>query len=331
MSDCIGLMEEALVSLARGEVLLPLRQVMRLPESGNRGEPPAGGAPRSADNHIGPANVFGLMPAYSAALGAVGAKLITVFPGNHGTGIDSHQGAVLLFDGERGGLRAIVDASSITAIRTAAVSGVATKLLAPASARSLAILGAGLQARTHIEAMLAVRPFETIRIWNRNGARGAALAADVERRHAVKAAAAPTAEAAVRGADVVCTVTASLEPVLRGAWLAPGTHVNAVGASVPTARELDSEAVRRSRLFVDRRESALAESGDILAPMREGVITGQHIVAELGELLTGAQGRRDATEITLFKSLGIAVEDLACAHFLDERARKRKAGTWVEL
>ncbi len=310
MDACIALMEDALRSLARGEVLLPLRQVLRIPES---------------------RAVFGLMPAYSASLGAIGAKLITVFPDNHDTGVDSHQGAVLLFDGKHGGLRAIVDASSVTAIRTAAVSGVATKILANPAAKTLAILGAGLQARTHVDAMVAVRPIAQVRVWSRTSAHADAFADDTNRRHGVRAAVFDTAEQAVHSADVVCTVTASTEPVLRGEWLAPGTHVNAVGASVPSSRELDSEAVRRSRLFVDRRESALAEAGDVLVPMKEGTITAQHIVAELGELLLGAAGRRDAADITLFKSLGIAVEDLACAHFLDERARAQGAGTWADL
>lgn len=297
------------MSLARGQVQLPLRQVMHLPE---------------------PGHVFALMPAFSGALNAVGAKLITVFPGNHGPGVDSHQGAVLLFDGERGTLRAIMDASSITAIRTAAVSAVATKLLAR-DARTLAILGSGVQARTHVAAMLTIRHFDEVRVWSRTPAHAEAFADEVSQRYRVRASAFERADQAVFTADVVCTVTASQEPVLKGAWLSPGTHVNAVGASVPAARELDTDAIRKARLFVDRRESALAESGDILTPMRAGVITANHIVAELGELLTGAAGRRSVDEITVFKSLGIAVEDLACAHFLDQRARVRDAGTWAEL
>lgn len=297
------------MSLARGQAELPLRQVMRLPDS---------------------RNVFALMPAHSAALGAVGAKLITVFPGNHADGADSHQGAVLLFDAGRGALRAIMDASSITAIRTAAVSAVATRLLAR-DARTLAIFGSGVQARTHVAAMLAIRRFDEVRVWSRTTAHAETFANEVKARHGIRVTVSVRPDQAAFGADVVCTVTSSQEPVLRGAWLAPGMHVNAVGASVPGARELDTDAIRKARVFVDRRESALAESGDLLTPMRAGVITADHIVAELGELLTGAAGRRSPDEITVFKSLGLAIEDLACARFLDQRARERNTGTWAEL
>jgi ornithine cyclodeaminase len=290
MQRCIALMDDALASLARGQVILPLRPVLRIPDS---------------------VNAFALMPAYSKALKAIGAKLITVFPGNHGTGLDSHQGAVLLFDGVRGRLLAMMDAASITAIRTAAVSGVATRLLSRKNAGTVAILGAGVQGRAHVDAMLAVRPSLRVVIWSRNTEHARTLADESSRRHRAEFIVARDAASAVKGADVVCTVTAAREPVLSGAWLRPGTHVNAVGASLPTARELDAEAVRRSRIFVDRRESALNEAG---------------------ELLTGSKtGRRDDDEITLFKSLGLAVEDLACAHDLHDRAKREGSGTWVEF
>lgn len=309
MPTCIDLMEAALASLARGEVVLPLRPVLRIPDS---------------------PNAFALMPAYSRQLDAIAAKLITVYPGNHGTAVDSHQGVVVLFGGADGSPLAVMDASAITAIRTAAVSGVATRLLARQDATELAILGSGVQARTHIDAMLAVRPFRAVRIWSRSAAHARALARELSARRGIDCEAAADAASAVRRADVVCTVTAAREPVLRGEWLREGTHVNAVGASIPAARELDTAAVRKARLFVDRRESALHEAGDILIPMGEGAIAADHIQAELGELLLGsAPGRRAATEITLFKSLGIAVEDLACAHFLLGRARQEKRGTLV--
>ena len=179
--------------------------------------------------------------------------------------------------------------------------------------------------------MLAVRPFDKIRLWSRNADHARALAQSTE-REGVEFIVAREAETAVRSADVVCTVTASREPVLRGEWLRSGAHVNAVGASVPTSRELDTEAVRRSRVFVDRRESALHEAGDLLVPIREGAITEQHIVAEIGDLLMGnSPGRQSDAEITLFKSLGLAVEDLASAHFLYDRAKRDGAGRWVEF
>lgn len=311
MPRCIGLMEHALASLARGEVILPLRPVIRIPDS---------------------ANVFAVMPAYSGALRASGAKLITVYPGNHGGAVDSHQGLVALFDGENGSPLAIMDAASITAIRTAAVSGVATRLLARKHVRTVAILGAGVQGHTHVDAMLAVRPFERVVIWSRTADHAREFAAESGRRHEAHFEVAATAEAAVRNADVICTVTAAREPVLLGEWLRPGVHVNAVGASVPTARELDTAAVARSRLFVDRRESALNEAGDVLIPMKEGAFGTGHIVAEIGELLTGtAQGRRTDDDVTLFKSLGLAVEDLACAHYLHDRARGESVGTQVQI
>lgn len=311
MQKCIELMEAAMISLARGEVVLPLRPVLRIPDS---------------------QNVFALMPAYSRSLNALATKLITVYPGNHGSAFDSHQGAVLLFDGERGSLLAMMDATSITAIRTAAVSAVATRLLARKDASTLAILGSGTQARTHIDAMLAVRPFKKVLVWSRNHERAASLVAEGRMRHDVEFDAVTDATLAATGADVVCTTTAAREPVLRGDWLRPGTHVNAVGASIPTNRELDTKAVRRARIFVDRRESALSEAGDILIPIQEGAITADAIVAEIGELLIGAAaGRRDDEEITLFKSLGLAVEDLACAHYLHHVAQREHKGTWVEF
>jgi ornithine cyclodeaminase len=276
-------------------------------------------------------NLFGVMPAYSKALGALGAKLISVYPGNHGTSLDSHQGAVMLFDGSNGSPVALMDAVSITAIRTAAVSGVATRVLARRDARTLAILGSGVQARTHVQAMLGVRRFERIVIWSRRSEHAEALAREVS-RPGLQVDAVRDAREAVAAADVVCTVTAAREPVLSGSWLRSGTHVNAVGAALPTMRELDSEAVVRARLFVDRRESALNEAGEVLIPLREGVITPEHIIGEIGEVLIGrASGRERDDDVTLFKSLGLAVEDLACAHFLHDRARRDNTGTWVDL
>lgn len=313
MRQCIALMADALASLARGQVVLPLRPVVRVPET---------------------PNAFALMPAYSAALPALGAKLITVFPGNHGTELDSHQGIVALFDSARGNLTTIVDAASITAIRTAAVSGVATRLLAREDARHLAILGSGVQARTHVDAMLEVRPFETVRVWSRRTEHAAAFVTEQTkaRRSRAQFIVAESAGDAVRDADVVCTVTASREPIMRGAWLRPGMHVNAVGASTPASRELDSDAVRAARIFVDRRESALNEAGDLLVPIREGAITPEAIVAEIGEvLIDAAPGRASTSEITLFKSLGLAVEDLAAATYLRARAEHDQVGTWIEI
>jgi ornithine cyclodeaminase len=312
MAACIDTMATTLATLARGEALLPLRQVMRLP----------GG------------NVFALMPAMLSSPPALGAKVISVFPSNDGTRLDSHIGVVLLYETTNGRLLAIIDASSVTAIRTAAVSGVATRLLARRDASDLAILGAGVQATTHLEAMRAVRPIGRVRVWSRSAERAHAFASRAARRWNLTVDVAASARQAVEGAEIICTTTSSREPVLLGEWIAAGAHINAVGASLPHARELDTQAVTRSRLWVDRRESTLNEAGDFLIPKREGAIDDGHIVGEIGELLLDpprAPGRATEAEITLFKSLGLAVEDVAAAHLIHERAVAEGVGTWMQL
>jgi ornithine cyclodeaminase len=239
---------------------------------------------------------------------------------------------VLLFEGEHGSLQAILDASAVTAIRTAAVSGVATRALARDDAGDLAILGTGVQAATHLEAMMVARRVRRVRAWSRSPEHARAFAARARRRHGIEVEASPSAREAVTGADLVCTVTSSREPVVQAGWIAPGAHVNAVGASVAGARELDSATVAGSRLFVDRRDSARAEAGDFLIPRAEGLVTDDHIRAELGEVLLGRRpGRASPGDVTVFKSLGLAVEDLAAARLVHSRARKTGAGTWVEL
>ena len=225
-----------------------------------------------------------------------------------------------------------MDASSITAIRTAAVSGVATRALARENAGDLAILGSGVEAITHLAAMRAVRPLRRVRVWSRNPENARRFAVGLGPRQGITIEAMPTARAAVEGADLVCTTTAAREPVLEGAWLSPGAHVNAVGACFPATRELDTAAVARARLIVDRRESTLAEAGDFLIPRAEGAFGDEHIAGELGDVLLGRlPGRRTADEVTLFKSLGIAIEDLAAAHYLYEQALATGAGVSVPL
>jgi ornithine cyclodeaminase/alanine dehydrogenase-like protein (mu-crystallin family) len=303
--DCIDVMATALTALAQGDAILPLRTVIRLPE----------------------ANALAVMPAYVGVPKMIGAKVITVFPQNHGGELDSHQGAVLLFDPESGSLAAVVDATEITRIRTAAVSALATRLLAREDAEDLAILGAGVQAHAHLEAMLAVRPVARLRVWSRNAEHATSLARAAIERFSIEATTCRTAEEAVRPSAIVCTTTSATRPILLGDWLAPGAHVNAVGACTPNAREIDTRAVVRSRLYVDRRESALKEPGDIVVPLQEGAIGPEHIVGELGDVLTGrAPGRQSDDEITLFESLGLAVEDLAAAAFVHDRALHEHAG-----
>ena len=315
MPECIKVMRDALAALARGEALVPLRTVMRVP---------------------GVSGFLGLMPGYisprAGQEGALGMKAVSVFPGNAQRGIDTHQGAVLLFEADTGRLSALMDGAAITAIRTAAVSGVATDVLARPDASELAILGAGVQARTHIEAIAAVRPLRRVRIWSRNAEHAAALAAELRRRFGFPIEAAPSAEAAVREADIVATVTASPEPILQRAWLKEGVHINAVGSSIPTSREIDTATMVAARLFVDRRESALAEAGDLLIAIGEGAVKGDHVQAELGEVIIGKNpGRRSPRELTLFKSLGLAVEDVASAAYIARRARETGTGQRVTM
>lgn len=311
MDECMDVMEGALSALARGEAILPLRPVMWLPDR---------------------TGAVALMPSYLESLRSAGVKIITVFPGNLGTPYDSHQGAVLLFEAEHGSLLAVIDATAITAIRTAAVSGVATRALAREEAGDLAILGSGTQARTHLEAMRLARDVRRVRVWSRTREHADAFAEREATRHGIDVEIMPTAREAVEGADIVCTTTASTEPVLEGAWLSPGAHINAVGSFLATTRELDTEAVVRSRLYVDRRESALAEAGDFLVPKAEGAVGEDHIVGELGEVLIGtAPGRTSPQDITLFESLGLAIEDLASAHHIHRKARETGIGTRVEL
>ncbi|HEY7236416.1 MAG TPA: ornithine cyclodeaminase family protein [Gemmatimonadaceae bacterium] len=313
MRECVDVMAAALATVARGNAILPLRPMIRLPDS---------------------PNIFALMPAYLGEPKAVGVKVLTVFPVNHGTPIDAHQGAVLLFEAEHGRLLAILDATTVTAIRTAAVSAVATRLLARDDAEDLAILGAGTQGTMHLEAMTIVRPIRRVHVWSRTTEHARSLVQLARERFDLQAEVASTPAHAVERASIVCTTTASPTPVLEGAWLRPGTHINAVGACIPTTRELDTDTVRRARLYVDRRESALAEPGDILMPLEEGAISTDHIIAEVGELLLergAGLGRQSDDDVTLFKSLGLAVEDLAAAHHVYRKAAADGSGNWIVL
>ncbi len=231
----------------KGTLSLPLRPVLSLPDK---------------------ESMLCMMPAYLGNIQSVGAKVFSVFTGNHGTEYDVHQGTVMLFETKNGCLKAIVDATSITGIRTAAASAVATKLLARPDADDLAILGSGTQARAHLEAMLLVRPIRRVRVWSLPLEHGRQFAERESDLHGIPIEAMDTAREAVVGANLICTTTPAREPVLMGAWLSPGTHINAVGSSVPATRELDTEAVTRSRLFVDRRESTLNEAGDFIYSQR---------------------------------------------------------------
>ena len=315
--ECIEVMAEALAALARGEAVQPLRSVCWLPDR-------RGG--------------LGVMPGalLSGAGGetgeVLGLKVITIFPGNHAQGEESHLGVVLIFEADLGRPVALLEAASVTAIRTAAVSALATRLLAREDAGDLALLGTGVQARTHLAALREVRPLRRVRVWSRDAGHARHFAEEAAARYALPVEPTLSAQEAVAGADLICTVTSAREPVLAGDWLAPGAHVNAVGACTPVTRELDTAAVVRARLFVDRRESALNEAGDFLIPLREGAVGKDHIQGELGDLLLGRlPGRRTPEEITLFKSLGIAVEDLAVARHVLRKARAEGRGIELDL
>ncbi|MBV9049850.1 MAG: ornithine cyclodeaminase family protein [Solirubrobacterales bacterium] len=309
-ADCAEAMAEVLAAHARGEAYMPLRSVMAAP---------------------GAAGMMGLMPAWRRAQEAVFAlKAICVIPDNPTRGLDAHQGTVTLFDGDTGVPLAILNASAITELRTAAVSAVATRMLAREDARVLAILGAGVQGRAHLEALAAVRKFESVRVYSPTETHARELAA---RQATAEVTVAQSAQDAVRGADVVVVATNSRTPVLAHEWLSPGAHVNAVGASTPAAQELDLETVAASALFCDSRESLRNEASEFIVAVSEGVIPGEdHVRAELGEVLAGrAPGRESDHELTLFRSLGLAVEDLAAAVHSVERAREQGLGVEVEL
>ena len=312
MEDCIELMADALAALARGEVFQPLRTIARPPDA--RG-------------------LLGLMPAYRAGEdGAFGLKAICVFPGNPAQGKDAHQGAVMLFSRETGELLALMNASEITAIRTAAVSAVATRLLARGDAENLAIIGAGVQARTHLAGLACVRSIKRARVACRNIEHAQQLADEMQSKVSFPIEVVGTNEEAVRGADIIVTATSSLEPVINKDWISPGAHVNAIGTHSPNSREIDIGTMAVARIFVDRRESALNEAGDYLLAAKEGVVTPDSIVAEIGELLIGAKsGRTSESEITLLKSLGLAIEDVVCADYLYKQATANAFGSYVEF
>jgi ornithine cyclodeaminase len=312
MKVCIEVMAEALAVLARGQVHQPLRMVVRPPDA---------------------AGLMALMPAYmSGERAAYGLKALCVFPDNPAKGKDAHQGSVMLFSAETGELLVLMNASAITAIRTAAVSGVATRLLAREDAVEMAIIGCGVQARSHLAAMACVRPLRQVRVASRKWEHARQFAAEMASHFTFPIEPVESVEAAVRGADLIVTATTAAEPILRREWLAPGAHLNVVGSAIPNTREADTATMAAASLFVDRRESTLNEAGDYLFAMREGAIGPEHIRAEIGEVLIGAKpGRTRPDEITLFKSLGLAVEDLAAAEYVYRQAQAQQVGAWIEF
>lgn len=291
MHACIDVMEQMFRDLAEGKIFQPLRSLMWLPDK---------------------TGLLGMMPGYAQEPDIIGIKLITIFHANGPAGYPSHQGLVVLFEATHGAPILLLDAGELTAIRTAAASAVATKLLARDDARTLAIIGTGEQAIRHIEAISLIRRITAIHLWGRNPEHAAALRNRLADRYPIQIS--PSARAAAEVADIICTVTAAAQPVLEGGWLPKGAHLNIVGSSTPTNREVDTPAILRSRLFTDRYESLFKEAGDFIIPRNEGRIGEADVQAEIGEVLTGKKnGRMGQEEITLFKSLGIAAEDLYAA------------------
>jgi len=289
---CIPIVRDAMIAFSRGETRQLLRSIIPL-----------------ADGRM-----FGVMPGAMGVRAPFGAKLISVFPENFAQGIQSHQGLVILFDPENGAPVCVVHAGEITAIRTGAASAVATDALARKDSRRLAILGYGEQAATHARAIGKVRDLESIAIWGRSPERASAFAERMQAELAVPVSSATTVQEAVAKADVVCTVTSAAEPILKGAWVRPGTHLNLVGSSHAGPVEVDNGLVVRSRFIADSREGVLNQGAEFLRAKAAGLIGDDHIVAEIGQVLAGEiAGRRSAEEITVYKSLGHVIQDLATA------------------
>lgn len=311
LADCIDAVAEAMMATSAGLADLPLR--MHLPVRGTAGK-------------------LVVMPGVLAPLRVFGLKIVSKFPRPAGDRHGSHVGMVVIFDTATGLPLALLEGGVLTEIRTAAASALATRSLSRPQSRVLAILGTGAQAKWHARALPVVRPIDELRIWGRSAIHAQALAAQLRAESAVNVVVAESAEGAVRGADIVCTTTSSAEPVLAGDWLAPGMHLNLVGSAIPTTAEVDVECVRRARYFVDSRASAAAEAGELRAAINAGVVTSDHIVAEIGDVVAGrAAGRTADTEITVYKSLGVASQDLAAGLRAYHNAVELDLGTPFDL
>ena len=292
---CLDLMRDALAQLARGQADQPPRSICRFPGD----------------------NAFGFMPAWLAGGGFFGAKVITAFPGNHGTAYPSHMGYVLIFETEHGSMVGMAGAWVITEIRTGAVSAVATDLLARKDASRLALMGAGAQARSHLAAITAVRPIRAVTVYDLSPAAAQSFAREAAEQYGLPVRVCASPREAAADADIICTLTPAKEPYLRADDVKPGAHINAVGAFSPTTREVDGDLVARSLLYADQRAAMERECGEYLIPLCQGLITPEHIRGNLGGLLLGrCPGREREEDITLFDALGLAVEDMACGGWL---------------
>ena len=311
MRDLIDAMEIALSRFSSGAVVQPLRTVIE----------------------VGLQRAFvGVMPAFISDPPALGTKVVSVFGSNAAVGLPSHLATIVLLDPMTGELLAIMDGRFITEARTAAVSAVSVEHLARSDASTLAIIGSGVQARSHLEAISVVRDLEDVRVWSRTEEKRTTFAREMRPRVNVPITIAATAEAAVDGADLIVLATSSREAVVRSEWIEDGAHICAVGACRPDQREMDTELVRRGRVFVDSRAGALAEAGDIVIPLKAGAFDDTHLAAELGEIVARkATGRTSPADVTIFKSLGMAVEDVAAAHLAYVKAAERGIGRGIVL
>lgn len=311
MDTAIRCVAEAMIGVSSGKAHMPLRSIM-----------PVGGP-----------NFFGMMPGGLSDPACYGIKLVSLFPGNPEHGVSSHQGAMVLFEAEHGSVVSIMNAGLLTAIRTAAASAVATRELSRTDASVLAIIGNGEQAEHHLEAMAVVRPIRKVRIVGRHAPKVVAFVEAAQKRFPdLEISGGTDVAAAVKDADIVCTVTASPDPVLFGGMVSPGTHLNIVGASIPSKREIDSNLVLCSRIYADSRASMFAQAGEILDAVSDGLIDETHICGEIGEILSGrVAGRGKDDEITLYRSLGVIAQDLSCAGHVTDLARERGMGVDASL
>jgi alanine dehydrogenase len=311
MDDLIEAMARALAAFSAGDVVQPLRSVLPVGQ---------------------PGRFLGVMPAWVPGASALGAKLVTVFPDNLARRLPTHRATIVLIDPDSGELLAVMDGRYLTEARTAAVSAVSAKHLAAPGPATLAIVGSGVQARSHLEALARVRELAEVRVWSPTAAHRDRFVADMAARVAAPVRAVATAGAAARGAGLIALTTAATTPVLSSAEVADGAHVCAVGACRPDQREMDGALVARARVFVDSREAALHEAGDLMIPIREGRFGAGHVAAELGDVAAGrAPGRTSPFQVTIFKSLGLAVEDVAAAALVYARACERGLGRGITL
>ena len=312
MLGCIELMEDLFVKLEEGIADNPLRKAMVLPNKNG--------------------GLLSMMPGYNSQKNIMGIKTVSVYPENADIGLESHQGTVTLFDSTNGIPLAIMDASQITSIRTAAVSAVATKALANKNSKVLAIIGSGVQAASHIEAMNTILDLDEIRVWSRNKKNVEIFIKNQRKKYSIPFIHAHSISDALENADVVCTTTSSNEPLIFSNHLTRGMHINAVGSSVKNAREFGGNAMKLSKLYVDKIESTLNESGDFLLAKKEGIINDKHIKGTIGEvLINNINGRESKNDITLFKSLGLAIEDISTAFYIYEKYKKNNEGHWIEF